>query len=464
MMVELFFVKDGFKNWDKYKSIRYMRKITVLIGIIAFLISCSAKKNISTPKNTSAPKTALVDANTFNLTEISKDTTYGLTPENPVKVGGVLEKEGPLNERRFLNALAGPNNEIVLYYREGSCCPIKTEHGMGGMGMLDNYSVTWEGSKDTVSIYINMYDYGELKAPVGFRIREITSSPILEKDNTLSALPDNSKENAKKVVDKFIKALKGKKDITSYLKEAELNYGGQLWMPSKQIESFIRRLIPSKIKTSSFNYYTFDEVEQDSVVKKKAIKLRRVYNNYSILALGTLNEKKISLILQPKGDSLKIACVDLPSILQKKMNNKETNQVDTLKNLGIILQIPEGFLKEVGEEESQITYIMKGQTPRDAVIQILYFEKRVPSNILITEWVDYITSQYRKSEYEIKYLSNGYMYSYELIDSNGDVNKGISVAIENSEHSFVIQYFGFKEAYNKLWREIDEMIRNVKEI
>lgn len=41
-----------------------------------------------------------------------------------------------------------------------------------GMAMLDNYRVTWEGSTDTVSVYINMYDYGELKAPVGFTIKK----------------------------------------------------------------------------------------------------------------------------------------------------------------------------------------------------------------------------------------------------------------------------------------------------
>ena len=34
-------------------------------------------------------------------------------------------------------------------------------------------------SKDTISIFINMYDYGELKAPVGFsikRLKDITRS------------------------------------------------------------------------------------------------------------------------------------------------------------------------------------------------------------------------------------------------------------------------------------------------
>ena len=38
--------------------------------------------------------------------------------------------------------------------------------------MLDKYRVTWEGSQETISIYINMYDSGELKAPKGFGIKK----------------------------------------------------------------------------------------------------------------------------------------------------------------------------------------------------------------------------------------------------------------------------------------------------
>lgn len=142
-----------------------MRKI-IYIGIIGFLISCSITKQVV--------KTSLKDNQTFNLTEISTDPTYGLTDKNPVQVGGVDKQEGPLNERRFLNALAGPNGEKVSYFRAGSCCPIKSKNDPFGFGsvMLDNFRVTWEGAKDTVSIYINMYDYGTLKAPVGFTIKK----------------------------------------------------------------------------------------------------------------------------------------------------------------------------------------------------------------------------------------------------------------------------------------------------
>ena len=141
--------------------------------ILVLFISCSASKKttaINTAGNTNV-ETGLLDDQTFLLTEISTDQTYG-SKTNPVQVGGAKNSEGPKNERRFLNALAGPNGEKISYYRKGSCCEVKSENGFMGWAMLDNYRVTWEGSKDTVSIYINMYDAGVLKAPVGFTIKK----------------------------------------------------------------------------------------------------------------------------------------------------------------------------------------------------------------------------------------------------------------------------------------------------
>lgn len=146
-----------------------MNKQILIFGILLFLLSCSSTKQTSKNKTQ-----VLIDSETFLITEISSDKTYGLSPKNPVEVGGAKNSEGPRNERRFLNALAGPNGEKISYYRAGSCCPIKSNNDPFGFGsvMLDNYRVTWENSKDTVSIYINMYDSSKLKAPSGFTIKK----------------------------------------------------------------------------------------------------------------------------------------------------------------------------------------------------------------------------------------------------------------------------------------------------
>lgn len=142
-----------------------MNKYISLTSLV-LMFSCATSNQIV--------NTNLKDNMTFELLEISNDPTYGYSEKNPIQVGGVDKQSGPLNERRFLNALAGPNGEEVVYYRSGSCCPIKSKNDPFGLGqvMLDNYRVTWKGSKDTVSIYFNMYDYGSLKAPKGFTLKK----------------------------------------------------------------------------------------------------------------------------------------------------------------------------------------------------------------------------------------------------------------------------------------------------
>jgi hypothetical protein len=83
------------------------------------------------------------------------------------------EGSGPQNERRYLNALLGPHGESVIYTREGSCCAFKTPNGLfNDIGLLDRYKVTWTGAADTVVLFMNMYDVGDLKIPVGFTARK----------------------------------------------------------------------------------------------------------------------------------------------------------------------------------------------------------------------------------------------------------------------------------------------------
>ena len=149
-----------------------MKKLLLIALFIS--LSCSTKKTtISEDKgvgNTRTKEVELLDENTYFLTETSDDTTYGYDESNPIKVGGVQTKEGPINERRFLNALYGPNDKKMIYFRAGSCCSFKTPNGyLGNSGMLDRYRLSEIGSKDTVDIYINMYDTGDLKIPFGLK-------------------------------------------------------------------------------------------------------------------------------------------------------------------------------------------------------------------------------------------------------------------------------------------------------
>jgi hypothetical protein len=146
-----------------------MKHVLIISLFIIPFFSCrtSPKASFST-SNSAKIKQVLLDDNTFKIEVYSQDKKYGYTKSNPIKVGG--GSEGPKNERRFLNALAGPNGERIHYVRLGSCCPFKTKNSEWG-GMLDMYEVTIEGSEEKVILYINMYDSDVLMVPVGFTLR-----------------------------------------------------------------------------------------------------------------------------------------------------------------------------------------------------------------------------------------------------------------------------------------------------
>jgi len=145
-----------------------MKYILIVLVALILLVSCRSSNmkgmNYGSPKM----KQELYDDESFIIRVYSQDESYGYSERNPILVGG--NSEGPKNERRFLNALVGPNGESVQYRRTGSCCPFATKNSEWG-GMLDTYEVSYEGLGESVVLYINMYDSDTLKVPVGFKLK-----------------------------------------------------------------------------------------------------------------------------------------------------------------------------------------------------------------------------------------------------------------------------------------------------
>jgi len=101
----------------------------------------------------------------FELVEMAPLPTYGYSPEEPIRVGGVAEEVGPRREQLYLNALLGPEGQPVRYERRGSCCHFETANSPFGLGLLDVYDVTWDGAEEPVVLYLDMYDSGDLYIP-----------------------------------------------------------------------------------------------------------------------------------------------------------------------------------------------------------------------------------------------------------------------------------------------------------
>ncbi|WP_306352383.1 2-dehydro-3-deoxyphosphooctonate aldolase [Flavobacterium sp. '19STA2R22 D10 B1'] len=151
-----------------------MKKIFLLSSLLLLTIvtSCISTKNTIRNIDDSAIAPTLLDENTYKITVQSTDKKYGYDKNYPIHVGFTKLEEGPVNQRRFLNALAGPNGEKIKYERLFNCCPFPSKKSELGSGLLDQYKITWEGQEKPIMLYLDMYEKGQIMIPVGLTVKQ----------------------------------------------------------------------------------------------------------------------------------------------------------------------------------------------------------------------------------------------------------------------------------------------------
>ncbi|EDM43158.1 hypothetical protein SCB49_11804 [unidentified eubacterium SCB49] len=146
-----------------------MKHIITTFLLLVLLSSCGAKQP-TILSTTSNPSVSSLDYEPFlDITENAPDKEYGLVESKPIKVG----ERSAVNQRRFIASLAGPDGQVLSFYRVGSCCPYASENGLGGSALVDIYQVTYDGLKDPILLYISFYDFEKLYIPNGFVKREL---------------------------------------------------------------------------------------------------------------------------------------------------------------------------------------------------------------------------------------------------------------------------------------------------
>ncbi len=146
-------------------------QLTFFAVLLSFFTSCVSTRSTLKNVDDNAPVPIIKD-NAFVLTEYSKDKKYGYDPDYPVNVFYKNAKDENLNAERYLNALAGPNGEKITFTKLESCCPFPTKRIEMGAGFLDIYEIQWEGQKNPVKLYINIYERGYLLVPVGLSVKK----------------------------------------------------------------------------------------------------------------------------------------------------------------------------------------------------------------------------------------------------------------------------------------------------
>ena len=95
---------------------------------------------------------------------------YGRTPAKPITTGPRDRSIHIL----FLHSLRGPNGQPVEFERRRSCCEFSDPSLPLGGGLLDEYEIKVDGSKEPILLYINMYGRitpDNLRIPRGFTQR-----------------------------------------------------------------------------------------------------------------------------------------------------------------------------------------------------------------------------------------------------------------------------------------------------
>ncbi|RTY88955.1 2-dehydro-3-deoxyphosphooctonate aldolase [Flavobacterium sp. RSP15] len=149
-----------------------MKKSILFIALLIGTTSCISTQ--STLKNTddNAPDLLLSQDYTFVITQYSTNKKYGYDKDYPVNIFFNNTKNETINQERFLNALAGPNGENITFIKRESCCPFPTKRSEMGAGFLDVYELKWNGQKEPLLLYLNIYEKGILMVPVGLTLKK----------------------------------------------------------------------------------------------------------------------------------------------------------------------------------------------------------------------------------------------------------------------------------------------------
>lgn len=150
-----------------------MKKIALFITALLLLTSCGSIKSSLKNIDNNAPLPVIGKNNSFIITEYSKDKRYGYDKDYPINIYFRGTQNDTINQKYYLNALAGPKGEKISYTKLENCCPFPTKNSDMGAGFLDVYELTWEGLKKPITLYINIYERGILMVPVGLSLKKL---------------------------------------------------------------------------------------------------------------------------------------------------------------------------------------------------------------------------------------------------------------------------------------------------
>lgn len=149
-----------------------MKKTILFIALILVIASCGSIKSSLKNVDDNAP-VPVVKNDVFVITNYSKDKKYGYNKDYPINIYFRGTSNDTINQKYFLNALAGPKGEKITYTKLEDCCPFPTKTSDMGAGFLNVYELSWKGLKKPIILYLNIYERGQLMVPLGLSLKKM---------------------------------------------------------------------------------------------------------------------------------------------------------------------------------------------------------------------------------------------------------------------------------------------------
>lgn len=121
----------------------------------------------------------------FTKLDTSTDSSYGYSAQNPLKLKKGNQGKSIINSEKFLSGLTTQDNQSLTYlfratvgnptYKEPKIKLNNRYTGMplnGKSGLLDKYVFLTSNTKDTVRLFVDIYNKGTLWLPMGLKYEQ----------------------------------------------------------------------------------------------------------------------------------------------------------------------------------------------------------------------------------------------------------------------------------------------------
>jgi len=245
--------------------------------------------------------------------------------------------------------------------------------------------------------------------------------------------------------------------------------GNGLWVDFREMKPGFEGISNSIDFSISETYaYTFDEFLDDHINNLLINKCYEVFDNHSVLVIFNFKKdgKIEDCLLSIKKN--RNSTWEIHGIIGWFSNLGSSSDMDMdlfkeekISDAEISIPIPKEFDKS-DNINGQTIFYYEGKSGRDAAIQIMTDELKAKIYYYTYKFVEHNNQQFKMSNLIVKYIPAGIKYEYEVIDTDGASNKGITVGIERSGKVVLIQYYSFFNVYNKIKSKVDYALTNVK--